>query len=61
MQLGTEVNVGLGNVVLDGVAATPKSGTSSQFSVHVYCDQMAGWMKTPLGSWYGSRPRPPRP
>jgi len=27
----------------------PKKGTASQFSVHVYCGQTAGWMKTPLG------------
>jgi len=36
--------------VLDGVTAPPpKRGTAPQFSVRVYCDQMAGWMKTPLG------------
>ena len=34
---------------LDGVAAPPKRGTALQFSVHVYCGQTAGWMKTPLG------------
>ena len=39
-----------GDVVLDGVAAPPKRGTASQFSVHVYCGQTAGWMKTPLGT-----------
>jgi len=27
MPLGTEVNLGLGDVVLDGVAAPPKRGT----------------------------------
>ena len=30
----------------------------TKFLAHVYYGQMAGWMKTPLGSWYGSRPRP---
>jgi len=50
MPVGTEVNVGSGDVVLDGVAAPPKRGTVPQFSVHVYCDQTAGWMKTPLGT-----------
>ena len=45
----TEVNVGLGDVVLDGVAAHPKRGTPPPFSVHVCCGQMAGWMNTPLG------------
>jgi len=28
----------------------PKRGTVLQFSVHVYCGQTAGWMKTPLGT-----------
>jgi len=50
MPLGTEVNVGQGDVVLDGVAAPPKWGTSTPFSVHVYCGQTAGRMKTPLGT-----------
>ena len=49
MPLGTEVNLGPGDVVLDGVAAPPKRGQASQFSVHVYCGQTAGWTKTPLG------------
>jgi len=48
--VGTEVNLGPGNVVLDGVAAPPPNRvTGPQFSVHVYCGQTAGWMKTPLG------------
>jgi len=50
MPLDTEVNVGQGDVVLDGVAAPPKRGTIPQFSVHVYCGHTAGWMKTPLGT-----------
>ena len=34
----TEVNLGPGDVVLDGVAAPPpKRGTAPQFSAHVYC------------------------
>jgi len=49
MPFGTEVNLGPGNVVLDGVTAPPKRGTVPQFLVHVCCDQMAEWMKTPLG------------
>jgi len=30
----------------------PEKGTPSptQFLAHVYCGQMAGWMKTPLGT-----------
>ena len=51
MPLGMEVNHGLGDVVLDGVAALPERGTAPpQFSVHVYCGQTAGWIKTPLGT-----------
>jgi len=50
MPLGADVNVGPGDVVLDGVAAPPEIGTDPQFSVHVYCGQTAGWMKTPLGT-----------
>jgi len=49
MPLGTEVNVGSGDVVLDGVADPPKRGTAPLL-VHVYCGQTAGWMKTPLGT-----------
>ena len=51
MPLSTEVNLGPGDVVLDGVAAVPLKGHSPQFSVHVYmyCGQTARQMKTPLG------------
>jgi len=48
MPLGTKVNLGPGDVVLVGVAAPPKRGTTPQFSVHIYCGQMAEWMKTPF-------------
>jgi len=30
--------------------SSPVEGHSPQFSVHVYCGQTAGWMKTPLGT-----------
>jgi len=50
MPLGTEVNLGPGDVVLDGVAAPLKRAQPPQFSVHVYCGQTAGWMKTPLST-----------
>ena len=44
MALGTEANLDPGDVVLDGVAAPPKTKrvTALQFSVPVYCGQMAG-------------------
>jgi len=48
--LGTEINLSPGDVVLDGVAAPPKRGTTPQFSAHVYCGQTVGWMQTPLGT-----------
>jgi len=35
------------------VAAPPKRGTTLQFSVHVYCGKTAGWMKMPLGTFFG--------
>ena len=51
MPLGTEVGRGRGDVVLDGYPAPlPKRGHSPLFSVHVYCGQTAGWLKTPLGT-----------
>jgi len=49
MPLGTEVNVGPGDVLLDGVTA-PLKGAQPQFSVHVYCGQTDVWMKTPFGT-----------
>ena len=59
MLLGTEVNLGPGDVVLDGVAVPPKRGTAApKFSVHVYCGQTAGWMKTPLSTELDLGPRP---
>jgi len=48
MPLGMEVNIGPGDVVLDGVAATPKRGTAPRFQF-MSCGQTAGWMNTPLG------------
>jgi len=44
-----EVELSPGDFVLDGDLATPKMGKAAQFLAHVYCDQMAGWMKIPLG------------
>jgi len=47
-----EVNLGLRDIVFDVDPATPrKRGTpTTQFLAHVYSGQMAGWMKTPLGT-----------
>ena len=50
MPVGTEVNLGRGDVVLDGVAAPPpKRGTAPSFRF-MYCGQTDGWMKTPFGT-----------
>jgi len=53
MPLGTEVGLGLRDIVFDVNPVPPeKNGTPTpiQFLAHVYCGQMAGWMKTPLGT-----------
>jgi len=54
MSLGREVDLGRGNIVLDGdPVPTAQRGTSPQFSVHVCCGQTAGWIKMPLGTEVG--------
>ena len=48
-----EVGLGLRDIVLDvDPAITREKGTPTptQFLAHVYCPQMAGWMKRPLGT-----------
>ena len=59
MPLGVEVGLGPGDIVLDGDQASPtpsqKRGTAP-FLAHVYCGQMAGWIKTPLGTEVGLGP-----
>jgi len=48
-----EVGLGLRDIVFDVDPATPRkkgTPTPTQFLAHVYCGQMAGWMKTPLGT-----------
>ena len=48
--LGMELGLGPGDFVLDGdPLPLPKRGQSPQFLAHVYCGQMAGWIKMPLG------------
>jgi len=45
-------SLGLHDIVFDVEPATPEKGTPTrnQFLAHVYCGQMDGWMKTPLGT-----------
>jgi len=49
--IGTEVGLDLRDIVFDLDPAPEKGHTHpTQFLAHVYCGQMAGWMKTPLGT-----------
>jgi len=53
MPLGTEVGLVLRDTVFDVDPANPrKKGHThpTKFLAHVYCGQMVGWMKTPLGT-----------
>ena len=58
MKLGKQVGLSHGHIVLDGnPAPPPQRGTAPpQFSAHVYCGQMAGWIKMPLGTEVGLGP-----
>ena len=58
MSLGTEVGLGLREIVFAVDPATPRKWAHPPHPIlaHVYCGQMAGWMKD--AAWYGSRPRP---
>ena len=50
MKLGVQVGLGPGHIVLDGdPAQPPQRGGALQFSAHICCGQMAGWIKMPLG------------
>ena len=54
MKLGTEVGLGSGHIVLDGdPALLPQKGGVPQFSAHICCGQMAGWIKMPFGREVG--------
>jgi len=52
MSLGTEVGLGLCDIVFDVDPATPRKRAHPPHPIFgdVYCGQMAGWMKTPLGT-----------
>jgi len=59
MPLGTTVDLGPYDIVLDGDPAppSPKGGRAPpQFSAHVYCGQTAGWIKVALGMEMGLGP-----
>jgi len=58
MKLGTEVGLGRGHIVLDGVAQSPsKTGHNpSPIFCPCRCGQTAGWIKVPLGTEVGLGP-----
>jgi len=46
MKLGTQVGLGPGHIMLDGdPGPIPPKGHSPQFSAHICCGQMGGWIK----------------
>ena len=60
MKLGVQVGLGPGHIVLDWDPAElplPQKGAKPplrpQFSAHICCGQMAGWIKMPLGTEIG--------
>jgi len=54
MKLGMQVGLGRSLIVLDGdPAPPPPKGHSPQFSAHICCSEMAGWIKMPLGREVG--------
>jgi len=57
MKLSMQVGLGPGYIVSDWDAALPlQRGIAPQFSAHIYCGQMAGWIKMPLGREVGLDP-----
>jgi len=44
------------STLLSQSITSPKGGGASQFLAHVYCGQMAGWIKMPLGMEVGLSP-----
>jgi len=57
MNLGMEVGLGPGHIVLDG-AQLPSKGAQPlpQFSAHICCGQTVRWIKVPLGTEAGLGP-----
>jgi len=57
MPLGTELGLGIGDIVLDGDSVPAPMGHSSpQFSAYVYCGHAAGWIMILLGTEVGLGP-----
>jgi len=58
MQLGMEVGLGPGHIVLDWDPAClpPQKKGQPPISAHMYCDQTAEWIIMPLGTEVGLGP-----
>jgi len=58
MKFGAQVGLRPGHFVLDGDPAPPppKGHSHPQFSAHICCGQMAGWINMPLGMKVGLDP-----
>ena len=59
MPLGTEVGVGLRDIVFDVDPATPRkkvTPTPTKLLAHVYCGQTSGWIKMALDMEVGLGP-----
>jgi len=58
MPLGTEVGLGLGNIVLDGHPVPPRKGAQQPVPLFgpFCCGQTAGWIRIPLGMEVGLDP-----
>jgi len=57
MKLGTKVGLGHVHIVLDGdPSPSPPKGHNPQFSAHICCGQMAGWISMPLSMQVGLGP-----
>jgi len=54
--IGTQIGLSLGDIVLDGDPAPFPKGAHPQFSAHICCGQMAGWIQMPLGTEVGIGP-----
>jgi len=54
MPLGSELGLSPSDIVLDGNRdPLPQNGGRPQYSAHVYCGQMAAWIKMPLSREVG--------
>ena len=56
MPLGMVQSLGPSHILLDGDPAPLKRGTAPQFSAHICCGKIAGWIKMPLGMEVGFGP-----